>query len=262
MISPVVPFTDRALFAAMAGYSLERQRPRVEILAIDNSRSVFSCAADVLNTAAEQVSGEWLMFAHQDVSFEGDSWLADAEAWLRTLGDAGIAGIAGARGPATNRTCVVLSNISDSVPPQRDGFTQIDAPEPVQTLDECLFFVKRSLVRRVSFDRMTCRGWHLYAVEYCLTLGALGCGVYVLPLDIYHRSGGRRVASKWFPRYEDDYYRTLSAVLRKHRRQFPVVYTTCGTWRADRPLFWQKYDRVAAWTRLRSELGLGASRTP
>lgn len=257
MISVVVPFDDRAAFDAMTGASLARQRAAIELLAIDNTAGVFSSAAHVLNAAAWSARGNWLMFAHQDLVFDGDAWLSDAEAWLQTIGDAAMAGVAGARRSPTGQGRDILSNVSDSIPPQRAGHTAIDRAERVQTIDECLFFVRTQLVRDLPFDTVACDGWHLYAVDYSLTLLERGCRVYVLPLDLYHRSGGRRVESRWFPRYEDAFYRTLARVLRKHRRRVPIVYTTCGTWRADRGVLLQQYDLGAFWRLVRARMSNG-----
>ena len=241
MISVVVPFDDRAAFDAMTGASLARQRAVIELLAIDNTLGAFSSAAHVINAAAASAQGNWLMFAHQDLVLDGDTWLSDAEAWLQTIDNAAMAGVAGARLSSTGQGRDIVSNVSDSSPPQRAGHTASDRAERVQTIDECLFFVRTQLVRDLPFDTVACDGWHLYAVDYSLMLLERGYSAYALPLKLYHRSGGRRIESQWFPRYEDAFYRTLRRVLRKHRRSIPVVYTTCGTWRANRGVLLQKY---------------------
>ena len=82
---------------------------------------------------------------------------------------------------------VMISNIKDGYPPEDVG-VRVDKPTDVQTVDECLFFVPRSVFNDIQFDAITCPNWHLYAVDYCLNVKRKDLSVYVLPFEVYHVS--------------------------------------------------------------------------
>lgn len=240
MISVVSVFNDRAVFHAMLGASLAVQREPFQLVAIDNTGGAYRSAASALNAGARQASGDYLLFAHQDVRFSSPSWLGDAERLLRGLPDLGVAGVAGARaGPPGER--VIVSNIEDSDPPQRDQHVGLSAPEPVETVDECAFFVPRAVFERLPLDDRTCDGWHLYAVDYSLSARERGLRAYALPLALYHRSGGAVVRFMGYATFEGAYFRALGRVLRKHGERVVTVPTTCGTWSARRSLLLQRF---------------------
>jgi hypothetical protein len=249
MISVLCVFNDLALFESMLQASVARQTAECELIAIDNTAGRFCSAADGLNSARARVSGDYVMCAHQDVSFDSPTWLAEAEQMLRGLPDVGVAGIAGAREHPGQTERTLLSNVTDSTPPQRRGHVAIQCAERVQSVDECLFFVPRSLFSATGLDEETCDGWHLYAVDYCLTVAAAGAHVYVLPLPAYHRSGGRRRTAT-SPQWERAYFRTLRKVLRKHAGEVSMLHTTCGTWSTRRPLMLQGNRISAIWRRI------------
>jgi hypothetical protein len=155
---------------------------------------------------------------------------------------------------------VVLSNIEDSVPPQRDGHVAFDRPEPVETVDECAFFVPRAVFEQQAFDEQTCEGWHLYAVDYALTLAARGLRTYALPLPLYHRSGGVVLRFCGFATRDAAYFRALRRVFRKHGHRIDRLHTTCGTWDTRRSVLLQQFPprlvarALRAWVR---QLGSG-----
>jgi hypothetical protein len=265
MISVVFAYNDRRLADDLILASLARQRTPHEVIAIDNTTGRFASAAAALNYGASQAAGDLLLFAHQDVRIDDPDWLAAAAAWLAPLADAGVAGVAGAR-PIGDTGRVVLSNITDSDPPQREGHRAIAAPERVDTVDECAFFVPRPVFDRFRFDERTCDGWHLYAVELSLSGASAGLGVYVLPLPLHHRSGGATIRVLGLTTYEDAYFRTLAKVIAKHSPRHDRFATTCGTWSTRRSLFLQRYPpalvRQAMRGWVRERLGVGRLRAP
>jgi hypothetical protein len=101
---------------------------------------------------------------------------------------------------------------------------------PVTTLDELLLIIPRAVFERLPFDQLACPGWHLYGVDYCLTVSRLGLRPYVLPLPVRHLSDGAM---------NDDYYRTLNRLAAKHRTA-GVIPTTCGNWLTFIPPTWQR----------------------
>src|SRR5262245_41827283 len=185
MISVVVVWNDASRFERMLRASLERQRHPYELIAIDNRRGEHRSAASALNVGAGRAHGDFLLFAHQDVEFQGDAWLEQAEDLLPTLPELGIAGVAGARPAPDPDAREIVSNIEDSVPPQRVGHIALRAPEVVETVDECAFFIPRDVFHRVGFDEAVCDGWHLYAVDFSLSARTQGLRAYALPLPLY-----------------------------------------------------------------------------
>lgn len=76
-------------------------------------------------------------------------------------------GVAGVAGYKQGNAWKILSNIVHGENKSRAG-DKIEKPEMVQTVDECMFFVKADTIRRHPFS--TTKGWHMYAVELCLQL--------------------------------------------------------------------------------------------
>lgn len=61
----------------------------------------------------------------------------------------------------------VMTNIKHGNPPALAGNIQIERPEKVQTLDECLVIIVKKTFDKLQFDELVCDDWHLYAVNYC-----------------------------------------------------------------------------------------------
>jgi hypothetical protein len=150
---------------------------------------------------------------------------------------------------------VILSNMLDSVPPQRTGHRPLDRPERVDSVDECAFFVPRPVFDRIGFDERVCDGWHLYAVEFALSARTAGLSAYALPLPIYHRSGGAVVRVLGFATLEQAYFRALGRVMQKHGGRYDRIVTTCGAWSTQRSLLLQRFppravaQAVRGWAR-------------
>ncbi len=79
MISVVCVYNDEEMLAARLLKSLREQTAAHEVIAVDNRAGRFESGAAALNHGARQAKGEWLAFAHQDVSFIAADWLARAE---------------------------------------------------------------------------------------------------------------------------------------------------------------------------------------
>ncbi len=208
---------------------LEGQTREFELVLVDNTTCAFRSAADALNYGAEKAKGEYLLFAHQDVRLLSADWLEKAEAFLRSKPDTGVAGVAGmikthpcimsfGTIPKENRVWTIYSG------PGKE-FSEYDSlvlayPAEVQTLDEQLLIVPRQVFGKLKFDADTCPGWHLYAVDYALSVKKMGFKAYVLPIPVWHMSNGD---------INRGYYASLARVLTKHRGE-KSVYTTCGLW--------------------------------
>jgi len=253
MISIVCVYNDERILREYLIKSLEDQTAEFELIKIDNTRNRFKSAAEALNHCSKKAKGKYIMFVHQDVDLYSNTWLEDAEKILDSIPDLGICGVAGISEeeyPYKTRGRNVLYFRDNILWPIGNP---IQKPEPVQTLDECLIIIPRLVFERLPFDEKTCDGWHLYAVDYCLSVRKLGFGVYAIPMFISHKSmGGAKHAVE--NRLQiilslgirpKEYYRVLDKVLKKHKNHVKHIYTACGDWSTSYPLILQRIADVA-----------------
>ncbi|MDQ1275373.1 MAG: hypothetical protein QG610_946 [Euryarchaeota archaeon] len=234
MISVVCVYNDEKVFKDLLVRSLSNQNEEFELIEIDNTSNKFRSAAAALNYGGKKARNKYIMFAHQDVSFLPGSWLEDAEKLLDSIDNLGIAGVAGMSvfgnsNPERGRN-IITHGVPSKIWPWGN---RIQKPEQVQTLDECLVIIPKSIFDVLKFDEKTCDGWHLYAVDYCLSIKKMGFDVYALPMEIYHLSEGA-VSKKKFRSLRgvlpDEYYKTLDNLIKKHGDTYNKIYTTCGDW--------------------------------
>jgi len=228
--------------------SLKNQTVDYELILVNNIKGRFKSATKALNWGAKQIksNSKYIMFVHQDIDLCFDTWLNDAEEILDSLPNLGIAGIAGKSGNKKE----IITNIKHGVPPKLAGKIQIKKPEKVQTIDECLIIIPRLIFNKLQFNEGVCDNWHLYGVDYCLSVQKLGFDVYVLPMFVYHVSTGisdenylRIILSLgWFPK---EYYQTLKKLLSKYKNSYKQIYTTCGDWNTFHPVILQRILHLA-----------------
>lgn len=218
MISVICIYNDKEVLDEWLLKSIRDQTVKFELITIDNSRGRFKSASEALNYAGNKATGKYLVFVHQDIDLSSDKWLEDVEAVLDKIPNLGIAGVVG----AAEGNKRILTNIRYGVPPASPCVTTIDRPARVQTLDECLVIVPKPVFQKLKFDSLICDDWHLYAVDYCLSVGQLGMDSVAIPFYVYHRSAGDSLSDK--------YYVSLTKVLKKHRAHCRKIYTTCGVW--------------------------------
>jgi len=209
--------------------SLSRQSVEYELVQVENLDGKYHSAAKALNSGAEKAKGKYLMFVHQDVVLKSDDFLEKAEKFMDSIPNIGICGVAGRFNEAG-----VLTNMMHGSPPKHAGHIKIDKPERVQTVDECLFIIPKTVFDVLKFDEEVCNDWHLYSVDYSLSAAKLGLDAYVLPLELYHVSGGASMSKM--------YYRTLSKVARKHKKDIRWIHTSLGSWRTHVPISLQLFS--------------------
>lgn len=195
-------------------HGLEKQSQNFEWILIDNSTNQYPSAASALNAGARKAKGDTLIFAHQDLSIEQDDFLDQIDSFLKNHPQS-VVGIAGSKVKHS-----VITNITQGPNKTNAGELQIDVPTPVQTLDEVLMACKSDVFKSIYFDEKVCNDWHLYAVDFCLSAKSLGIDSYVLPLYAHHLSSGKLSLG---------YALTLFKVMKKHRKQFEFIHTTCGS---------------------------------
>lgn len=208
--------------------SLKKQSVDYELILVDNRTQKFKSAASALNYGAKNAKEKYFVFLHQDIRLISKDFLKDLESLLDKLDNVGIAGMAG----VSENVSGVLSNIIHGESQNFVGKNRIENPVKVQTLDECLVVIPASVFKILKFDELTCDDWHLYGVDYSLSVITLGYSVYALPLSIYHRSPGYSMSS--------GYDQTLKKLLKKHNKNFTWIYTTLGNFHTGYPLYLQK----------------------
>jgi hypothetical protein len=231
VISIICVFNNKQTLERYLLESLKIQENKYQLILVDNTQKRFSSAAQALNYGASKANGDYFMFAHQDMEFTDPQWLEEVETTLKPLINVGIAGVAG----KIHRNLV--SNMFHNELPVLSGNYPITKPQQVQTLDECLFIIPQKVFQDYQFDEVNCDNWHLYAVDYCLTVSAANLDVYVIPESCYHHSTGYA--------FSDDYYSTLKKIINKHKEKNHWIYTTNGNWHTSHPMVLQKiYNRL------------------
>ena len=187
MISVVVTYNNERVLNEVLLPSIRNQTAEFEFIPIDNTNRQFKSAAEALNYERERANGKYIMFVHQDVELDSDLWLANTERILDSILDLGIAGVAGMSEKGKTNEERGRGYISDCGEIWKWS-NAIQKPEEVQTLDECLLVIPKSVFNKLQFDEKTFDGWHCYGVDYCLSAKQRGLKSYVIPAFIYHRS--------------------------------------------------------------------------
>jgi glycosyltransferase involved in cell wall biosynthesis len=242
MISIVCVYNNEGILKEYLLDSLENQTSEYESILMNNIQGEFKSAAEALNRGGVNAKGKYIMFVHQDVHLRSNSWLETTEKLLDSIPNLGIAGTMGAGVGKTPRMSGWLTNIHQGIPPMNVPWTvPLREPVKVQTVDESLVIIPRAVFGRLHFDEKVCDDWHLYAVDYSLSVARLGFDVYVIPAFIYHRSNGKPNENVWqvirsMGTWPAKYYATLGKLLKKHRSYTKDVYATPGWWSSSYPL--------------------------
>ena len=226
MISVVVVYNNERILNEILSKSLKNQTAKFELITLDNTRGQFKSAAEALNYGGNKAKGKYIMFVHQDVELDSDSWLENVEKLLDDIHDLGIAGVAGMSEKGRNFTERRRGYISDC---GEIWGEPLEKAEVVQTLDECLLVVPKSVFEKIQFDEKTFDNWHCYGVDYCLVIKQMELKTYVIPAFVYHRS--LRSNIKGLATYQKRLYN-------KHRENYRRIYTTSGE------IYWLRLEYV------------------
>lgn len=234
MISIICVYNNKKILDKYLLKSLKSQIIEdYELILLDNTQKKFKSASEALNYGGKKAKGEYILFAHQDIDLISDTFLIDLEAFLIHLQDLGIAGVAGKVGDKKE----VITRIKQGNPPKNVSTHPIKKITKVQTIDECLFLIPKTVFNEIKFDEEVCDGWHLYGVDYSLNIISHGLDVYVIPISVYHKSIGYS--------FSKEYYVTVEKLLKKY--DFDKIYTTMGTWDANKSLVLQKIKQKIDW---------------
>ncbi len=246
MFSIVCVYNNRLILNEWLLASIDAQTIDFELVLIDNTNNQYKSAAEALNRGAQEATGDYILFSHQDVRLIGTDWLQKAESLLESLDNLGIAGVAGVSSAKQGEESFrnqILENENPTIP----WGNQISTVEKVQTVDECLFIIPRHIYKKLKFDEKICINWHFYSVDYCLMCLIEQLEVYVIPLRIHHRSRG--FSKKLFSgvgslNYLRDYYLSLSNLQNKYKRIVKEIRTTNGSYRTAYPGWVQDALRI------------------
>lgn len=257
MFSVVCVYNNEKTFNDFLLRSLKKQTVQYELIAIDNSAGRYQSASEALNEGGKRAQGKYVMFVHQDVDLLSNSWLEETEQLLDGVSDLGISGVIGV-GEGKSFDEGIWRNTIKWDTDQKECGNPIYELEQVQTLDECLIIIPKYIFREHAFDSVICNDWHLYAVDYCLTIKKRGLSAFVLPMSIWHRSK-KTYTKRWYEAilslgpYGKGYYCTLKAVLKKHKNDYKYINTSCGCWNTSIPIVLQR--TVTVITRIARSFG-------
>lgn len=246
MISVVCVYNNERVLRDYLLQSLERQTSQYDLILQDSTKGMFKSAAQALNQGGDKAKGKYIMFVHQDVDLHSDSWLEEAEGILDSIPDLGVAGVAGVSEEGRNAKERIKTIIEHGIPPTPIPATPIHKPEKVQTLDECLAIIPKSVFNVLQFDEEVCDNWYYYVTDYCLSCRKLGLEAYVIPMVIRHLSVGsdenktRLQALLSLGAMPEPYYQTLKKILKKHKKDYKRIYETCGFWSTSYPVILQR----------------------
>lgn len=241
MISIICVYNNEALLNNCLLQSLKSQSVEYELILLNNTNNKFHSAAEALNEGGKRAHQKFFMFVHQDVDLSSPFFLENIEKKIDSIQQLGVAGVAGKKDSTG-----VFTIIQNSEPPIPAGKNPIDTILEVQTLDECLIIIPKTVFNTIGFDEGVCDNWHLYAVDYCLNVKKMGLKSYVIPVSIYHKSPliPKSIIHILFSMgaLPSGYYSTLKKVLYKHKNEIACIYTTCGDWSTSTPLIIQRIN--------------------
>lgn len=189
----------------------------ITIISLDNSENQYVGVREAFNSVINRIDTDYVVFSHPDICFEDDETLQKILFTIKKLDKMGVAGVAGCR---EGKTWKILSNIVHGKNKSNVG-NKIEKPEVVQTVDECMFFVKTDIIKEYPFSNID--GWHMYAVELCLQLLNAGYTNYVLPCNIWHKSSGSSL--------DPSYVLTLEKMVRLYSKKYKYINTTVKQWK-------------------------------
>jgi hypothetical protein len=209
MLSIVCVYNNEEVLETRLLASLKNQKTNYDLILVKNDDGSFPNASSALNYGASQAKGNYLIFAHQDVSLLGDTWLENVEILLNKYQPTGWVGNSGVTDKGKAHGFMIDSARLFGEP--FEGLIE------VQTLDEVLLICQRQ-TDEDYFDP-NIPSWHAYGVDACCQAIREGKKNYVLSFPIWHDSKRINVAGL----AESHHY-----VWEKHKKYFNKIFTTCG----------------------------------
>lgn len=216
MMSIICVYNNKEILDEYLIKSLSKQDIDHELILVDNQKNEFSSATSALNYGAGKATGDYYIFAHQDINFTEKSWLRNTEVELDKLSNTGIVGVAGKIDDS-----LIYSNIKQGLNPVDVSPYKLEKVEQASTLDECILIIPSEVFEENGFDEECCDNWHLYGVDYVYSIKDKGFDAYLIPTNLEHRSKGASMS--------EGYYVTLSKLQKKHFSSI-LIRTCMGDW--------------------------------
>ena len=210
MISIICVFNDENILNLNLLDSIKNQDTKYELILVDNRKNQFKSLTEALNHGGKKGNGDYLLFVHQDVKLDGNSWLNKAENILNSIDKIGIVGVAG-----IDKKNNPIGFINDR---GRYWGYPLKKPIKVQTIDELLFIIPKNVFDLDNFDEDL--KWHSYASEYCLRILSKGLKTYILPLYVSHNSITLPILKAGSLKNDD------LVLWKKYKSELSVIYKT------------------------------------
>ena len=193
---------------------LESQSEKYELIGIDNCNKKYSSISAAYNFAMTLCETKYVLFIHQDISFETSNVLRE---YIGYLNNVKLFDMVGAAGVLFSQPGV-FTNIFHGENHIQAGRFRVQKIIQVDTLDECFFGGLSQSFLLSKFDEKLCNNWHLYAVDRCLANKLLGGKIYVCDCNIYHYSKGNM---------NFQFYWNFLRLLWHYRKKYNFIRTTC-----------------------------------
>ena len=112
MMSIICVYNNEQILNDFLISSLEKQSEDYELILVDNRNQEFTSASSALNYGAKKATGDYLVFAHQDINFSNIDWIKNTRIQLEKIDNIGIVGVAGKINDSA-----VYSNIKQGINP-------------------------------------------------------------------------------------------------------------------------------------------------
>lgn len=191
----------------------------VQLIVIENYNQDYLGARQAFNAHLSEIKNDNVLFMHPDIVFLNKTALFSILQQAEAIENYGVIGIAGC---PPGKKWLIVSTMVHGKQKVQCGVT-FDTPVEVQTVDECLFLMKRSTIDKWRFSDIT--GWHLYAVEQCLRMNQAGLKNYVVPCQVHHFSAGNSL---------DPSYVKILIIIKQMYASLPhYLNTTVKQWRTS-----------------------------
>ena len=227
LVSVICVYNKTDVFNNTLKKSLDEQNISVELIAVDNTKKIFSSAAAALNYGASKSNGSILIFVHQDVIFETPTTLSKLiEIFKNCAGAGDIGGVVGTAFNESGTPRIIAGSKVNFLGEKvgNKGF-QHEFSE-VESIDEFIIIMHKEAFKRHPFDEKVCNGWHFYVIEQCLNAKVHKHKVFVINTDVHHLSPGK---------VDSSFYWTQYKIARKYQNIDQVVGTCCNF--RTRPLY-------------------------
>ena len=161
MITIACCYNDEDCLKKMLLPSIERQNTKVDIILINNNEKKYSSAAMAYNNEVVRAKGDIIVFCHQDIAFD-ENFAENIEEIFKEHPNI-ILGVAGIKKDGFVYSQLKYYKTKEYITQKRLN----NELEEVESIDECLFAIKKEHFLKMMFDQVVCNHWHLYGVELC-----------------------------------------------------------------------------------------------